>query len=57
MHWLPLLGCVGLLGVLLWRPWPHRLRLARTYGEEFQACAARVGRFVPGIGRLHGPQR
>lgn len=28
--------------------------LRRTYGAEFLAYAGRVGRFVPGLGRLHG---
>ncbi len=27
--------------------------LARVHGEQYAAYAARVGRFVPGIGRLH----
>jgi len=26
--------------------------LSRTYGDVYRACARRVGRFVPGIGRL-----
>ena len=29
--------------------------LARTYGEEYPRYAARVGRFVPGVGRLRAP--
>ena len=29
--------------------------LARTYGEEYRRYAARVGRFVPGVGRLRAP--
>jgi protein-S-isoprenylcysteine O-methyltransferase Ste14 len=28
--------------------------LLRVHGDDFTAYAARVGRFVPGIGRLHG---
>jgi len=31
--------------------------LARTYGEEYRRYAARVGRFVPGVGRLRAPGR
>jgi len=31
--------------------------LARTYGEEYRRYAARVGRFVPGVGRLRPPGR
>lgn len=31
--------------------------LARTHGEAYAAYAARVGRFVPGIGRLRGDAR
>ena len=31
--------------------------LARTYGEEYRRYAARVGRFVPGVGRLRVPGR
>ncbi len=31
--------------------------LARTYGEEYRRYAARVGRFVPGVGRLREPGR
>ena len=31
--------------------------LARTYGEEYRRYAARVGRFVPGVGRLRAPRR
>ena len=31
--------------------------LARTYGEEYRRYAARVGRFVPGVGRLRVPRR
>ena len=31
--------------------------LARTYGEEYRSYAARVGRFVPGVGRLRAPGR
>jgi protein-S-isoprenylcysteine O-methyltransferase Ste14 len=26
--------------------------LIRTHGDEYRAYAARVGRFVPGVGRL-----
>ena len=29
--------------------------LARAYGEEYRCYAARVGRFVPGVGRLRPP--
>ena len=31
--------------------------LARAYGEEYRRYAARVGRFVPGVGRLRAPRR
>ena len=31
--------------------------LGRTYGEEYRRYAARVGRFVPGVGRLRAPGR
>ena len=31
--------------------------LARTYGEEYRRYAARVGRFLPGVGRLRAPGR
>ena len=31
--------------------------LGRTYGEEYRRYAARVGRFVPGVGRLRPPGR
>jgi len=31
--------------------------LARTYGEEYRRYAARVGRFVLGVGRLRAPGR
>lgn len=31
---------------------PH---LARLHGDDYRRYAARVGRFVPGVGRLHGP--
>ena len=31
--------------------------LARTYGEEYRRYAARVGRFVPGVGRFRAPGR
>ena len=31
--------------------------LARTYGEEYRRYTARVGRFVPGVGRLRAPGR
>ncbi len=31
--------------------------LARAYGEEYRRYAARVGRFVPGVGRLRAPGR
>jgi len=31
--------------------------LARTYGEDYRRYAARVGRFVPGVGRLRAPGR
>jgi len=31
--------------------------LAWTYGEEYRRYAARVGRFVPGVGRLRAPGR
>jgi protein-S-isoprenylcysteine O-methyltransferase Ste14 len=31
--------------------------LARTYGEEYRRYAARVGRFVPRVGRLRAPGR
>ena len=31
--------------------------LARTYGEEYVRYAARVGRFVPGVGHLRLPGR
>jgi protein-S-isoprenylcysteine O-methyltransferase Ste14 len=31
--------------------------LARTYGEGYRRYAARVGRFVPGVGRLRAPGR
>ena len=31
--------------------------LVRTYGDAFRAYASRVGRFLPGIGRIRKPQR
>ena len=31
--------------------------LVRTYGEGYRRYAARVGRFVPGVGRLRAPGR
>ncbi|MBM3506607.1 MAG: isoprenylcysteine carboxylmethyltransferase family protein [Alphaproteobacteria bacterium] len=30
MRWLPLLGCLALIGVLVWRPWLHRRRYGGT---------------------------
>jgi len=51
-NWISLTLLVG-AGLGTWRHVrDEEAYLARTYGEEYVRHAMRVGRFVPGVGRL-----
>ena len=52
--WVAILGLVGLFVALeLQVRVVEEPYLLRTHGETYGAYASRVGRFVPGVGRLH----
>jgi protein-S-isoprenylcysteine O-methyltransferase Ste14 len=50
------LAWTGSAIAIAWQTRREERHLLRLHGEEFAAWAARVGRFVPGIGRLRPPE-
>jgi protein-S-isoprenylcysteine O-methyltransferase Ste14 len=53
--WLTLIALVGSMVAVQRQVREEETYLLRTYGDEFRRYAARVGRFVPGLGRYPDP--
>jgi protein-S-isoprenylcysteine O-methyltransferase Ste14 len=50
--WTSIAVLVAADALILWSVREEERYLRRTYGDDYAAYAARVGRFVPGVGRL-----
>ena len=51
-NWLSLAAFVASYAAIRSQVGEEEAYLVRTYGDEYRAYARRVGRFVPGVGRL-----
>ena len=50
--WLSVIGCLGVWFCIRVQTLDEETYLLRTYGDEYRSYSAKVGRFLPGLGKL-----